>query len=157
MAVVYHQCSLGSQVAALSGSFSASRLVFSLAVVRQRGYYVWKIFVPLSLIVFMSFAVFWIDPRHLAAQITIGTSSVLTLIAFQLSLAHLLPELSYLTRADQFAMGSMALVFLAFGEAVCTGFMADKRRKALARKMDLASRWLFPLGFLILLAVSFWL
>lgn len=105
----------------------------------------------------MSSAVFWINPRHLAPQIGIATSAVLTLIAFQFSLGYLLPRLSYLTRADRFVMGSMALVFLAFGEAVCTGFLADKDRQALALKLDRAARLLFPLGFLIVLAISFWL
>ena len=53
----------------------------------------------------MSWAVFWINPRYLPAQVGVSTSAVLTLIAFQFSLGYLLPKVSYLTRADRFVMG----------------------------------------------------
>lgn len=131
------------------------RILYRLEVVRNRGFFVIKVLVPLSLIVFMSWAVFWINPKHLPSQAGVSTSAVLTLIAFQFSLGYLLPRVSYLTRADRFVMGSAVLVFLAFGEALLTASLADRDQADLAHKIDARSRWMFPLGFIVVLFASF--
>jgi len=128
---------------------------FSLETVGYFGRAFNVLFVPLSLIVMMSWAVFWINPKHLAPQIGIATSAVFTLIAFQFSLGYTLPRISYLTQADVFVMGSMTLVFLAFGEAVLTGRLADKERLTLAQRIDRQARWLFPLAFVAVISWSF--
>lgn len=131
------------------------RILYSLEVTRNRGFFVIKVLIPLSLIVLMSWAVFWINPRYLPAQVGVSTSAVLTLIAFQFSLGYLLPKVSYLTRADQFVMGSALLVFLAFGEALLTASLADRDKSELASRVDAGSRLLFPLAFIVVVVVSF--
>jgi hypothetical protein len=131
------------------------RILYRLEVTRNRGFFVIKVLIPLSLIVFMSWAVFWINPRYLPAQVGVSTSAVLTLIAFQFSLGYLLPKVSYLTRADRFVMGSALLVFLAFGEALLTASLADRDESELAHKIDATSRLIFPLAFVVVVVVSF--
>jgi len=130
-------------------------VTFHLPVKRRLGFYLMKTFLPLTLIVCMSWAVFWIKPGLLPPQIGVATSAILTLIAFQFSLGYMLPRLSYLTRADRFLIGSTLLVFLAFGEALWTSFLAtyDQEEKALA--IDRRSRILFPLVFAAVLLISF--
>ena len=131
------------------------RILYRLEVSRNRGFFVIKVLIPLSLIVFMSWAVFWINPRYLPAQVGVSTSAVLTLIAFQFSLGYLLPKVSYLTRADRFVMGSAVLVFLAFGEALLTASLADRDQSELAHRIDARSRLVFPLVFFVVVVVSF--
>lgn len=131
-----------------------SRISFFVGVKRNTGYYVWKIFFPLSMIVFMSWAVFFIKPNVLPAQIGVSTSAVLTLIAFLFSLGQILPRLSYLTRADQFVIGSVLLVFGAFAEALVTTSLANRGREALALRIDRVSRFVFPAVFLVLVLLS---
>ena len=84
-----------------------------------------------------------------------STSAILTLIAFQFSLGYMLPRLSYLTRADRFLIGSTLLVFLAFGEALRTSYLANRGLESRAVKIDRISRVLFPTLFVLLLIVSF--
>ncbi len=132
------------------------RIVFRLEVRRETGYYLWKVLIPLSLIICMAGAVFWINPSYLPSQIGVATSAVLTLIAFQFSLGYLLPRLSYLTRADRFVLGSTALVFAAFGEAILSGYVAARDRLDTAMKIDRMARWIYPLGFLTVIAWSLW-
>ncbi len=128
---------------------------FLLPVVRNRAYYIQKIFLPLFLIVVMSWAVFWIDPDIMPAQVGISTSAVLTLIAFLFSLGQLLPRLSYLTRADRFVMGATILVFLAFGEALLATGLASRKRKAAALRIDRAARVIVPMLFAGVLLYAF--
>jgi Neurotransmitter-gated ion-channel ligand binding domain/Neurotransmitter-gated ion-channel transmembrane region len=116
--------------------FRAKRLV---------GYYIWKVFLPLAMIVFMSWAVFWIDPRHIEPQLAVAATSMLTMIAYQFSLSYLVPKLPYLTHMDEFIVGSNILVFLALAESVLTSNMVAKEHADGARRIDRAARWIFPI------------
>jgi hypothetical protein len=130
-------------------------ITFYLPVKRRLGFYFMKTFLPLTLIVWMSWAVFWIKPGLLPPQIGVATSAILTLIAFQFSLSYMLPRLSYLTRADRFLIGSTLLVFLAFGEALWTSYLASHEEEERALVIDRRSRVLFPIGFGLVLLISF--
>jgi hypothetical protein len=129
-------------------SFVAKRLV---------GYYVWKVILPLVLIVMMSFTVFWIDPTFTGSQIGVATTSMLTLIAYRFLLGDLLPNVSYLTRLDKFIISNTVLVFLALVEVIITSSLANQNKEVLARKFDVWSRFLFPIAFVILLIWSLYL
>ena len=104
-------------------------------------------FVPLTLIVFMAWTVFWIDPQNFGPQVGVSTAAALTLIAFLLSTRQLLPRVEYLTRADVVILGSAMLVFFSLGEAVLTSNLAAGGREDLARSFDRWSRVLYPLVF----------
>ena len=122
---------------------------------RDLRYYILKIFLPLTLIICMSWAVFWMDPSMLPPLIGVSTSAVLTLIAFQFSLGYMLPRLAYLTRADRFLLGSTFLVFGAFGEALLTSYFANHGREARALRIDRFCRWFFPLMYGVVVLFSF--
>jgi hypothetical protein len=122
-----------------------------LTLKRNSAFYIWKVMVPLGFIVFMAWTVFWIDPAEFGGQVAISTSSVITLIAFQLSLSELLPRISYLTEIDVYALGTSFLVFLALGESITTAKLAKNERQATARRIDAYMRWIYPLAYLLLL------
>lgn len=127
------------------------QVTYRVEVRRNRAYYAQKVFLPLILIVCMSWAVFWIDPKLVPPQVGISTSAVLTLIAFLFSLAYTLPRLSYLTRADRFVMGATVLVFFAFGEALLSTGLAGRGREETALRIDRLSRLVFPTVFALIL------
>jgi hypothetical protein len=81
------------------------------------GFYVWKVIIPLMLIVAMSWSVFGVSPSQFAL---VGT----------------LPRLAYFTILDRFIVGSTILVFLALVEAVIA-----------VHQMDNLSRIAFPIAF----------
>jgi hypothetical protein len=134
-----------------------SRFDLQLEANRHTGFYLWKVFFPLTFIVFMAGTVFWIDPIDLPAQIGVSTASIITLIAFQFSLGYLLPRVSYLTRADLFLMGSTLLVFLAMGLAITTSRLAKNGKQELSLKIDRWARVIYPVNFIILSLFSFWI
>jgi hypothetical protein len=104
----------------------------------------------------MAWTVFWLDPSQLGPQLGVSTASVFSFVAFQVRLAELLPGVSYLTRIDRFILGSTALVFLAFGEAILTGTLAASGRTELARRIDRWARWVYPALFAVVLYVTRW-
>lgn len=132
-----------------------SRFDFDLDATRLAGYYVWKVILPLILIVFMSWVVFWINPTHFGPQIGMSATSMLTLIAFQFAMGNLLPRVNYFTRMDQFILGSTILVFLALVEALSTSYMVTIDKKEPALRLDRICRWAFPLAFACLIGFAF--
>ena len=121
--------------------------VVSYDATRRSGYYVWNAIVPLVLIVFMSWTVFWVNPAHLGAQLGLAATSMLSLIAYRFSLGNVLPPVSYFTRMDAFLTTASVLVFLALVEAVGTSVIADRGNPPLAERIDATARWGFPVLF----------
>jgi len=128
-------------------------IVAKVTARRYATYYVWKVIVPLVLIVMMSWGGFWIDPTHAGAQIGVATSSILTLIAYRFMLGGLIPRLSYMTRLDYFILGSTVIVFLTFVEVIVTTGLAQGKTVNLGRRVDRWSRVVFPA---ILVLWSIW-
>jgi hypothetical protein len=122
----------------------ASTYEFRIPAKRLADAYIYKAIFPLSMIVLMSWMVFWINPSQLGPQLSLGSTSVLTLIAFQFTMNGVLPKVGYFTAMDQYILGSSVIVFAALGEAVATGNLASRGRVDLALRLDRISRWLFP-------------
>jgi len=123
---------------------------FEFKAKRLWEYYTNKVIFPLTLIVMMSWLVFWIDPKNFGPQIGLSSASMLTLIAYRFTLESLIPPVSYLTPLDTFLLGSTFLVFLALAEVVTVSALAMHNRLGLARKVDGFSRYGFPLFFVLL-------
>jgi len=138
-----------------SGTFS--RLDVTVNLERRWGYYAWKLGFPLVLIVLMAYGVYYIPGSAVAQQVGLGMTSMLTLIAYMLSLGGALPKISYLTRADRFFMGSALLVFLGLGKAVLTIALGQGGEHPMVAKVNHWGRRLYPLVMLanVMLAL-FW-
>jgi len=129
--------------------------IYEIPLKRGSGYFVWKVILPLCLIVAMSWAVFWIDPRELGSQLGLSASAVLTLVAFQWSLGQFLPRVSYMTTLDHFLIVSMICVFLALGEAIISTRLARRGHLELASKLDRVCRFAFPISFCAIVSFLF--
>lgn len=128
-------------------ALNENRSVFTarLGAERVATYYVFKILLPMFFIVVMSWAVFWVPAHRYEFQIGLGATSMLTLIAFQLSMSTYLPRLGYFTIADKLIAWATVLVFLAILNAVATGVLLNSGREASATRLDAICRWVFPL------------
>lgn len=121
---------------------------------RQPGFFVRKLIIPVALIVFMAYAIFWINPSQIAPQMGAGTTSMLTLIAYHFALDTFLPRISYLTKADTFLLLSLLLVFIALMEAVTTAALERIEKVDLIHKIDRFFRVCYPLAFVLIVVIS---
>lgn len=143
-------------IAAAGEEIYRPRIEFRLGASRNISFYHWRVLAPLSVIIFLSWAVFWIDPTQIGPQIGVSATSILTLIAFLLSLERHIPPVPYLTHLDKFVLACLVMVFLAYVEALATVRMARSARDAeLAMKIDRWARALFPVAYGIVVTV-FW-
>jgi hypothetical protein len=134
-----------------------SGIALLLETERLRGYYWIKVIAPLILIVAMSWAVFWIDPKDTGTKVSITITAMLTLIAYRFAIGASLPAISYLTRIDVFILFSTILVYASLVAVLITAAYSRKGRHALAQRIDRISRWGFPLFFIASWAVSMWM
>ena len=132
-----------------------SRYDFNISAHRIQAYYLWKVLIPLSLIVAMSWCVFWINPAQYGPQIGLSATSMLTLIAFIFATSTMVPALGYLTRLDIFIVGSTILVFLALLESLTTIHFVSHNKEESAMRIDRVSRILFPLAFAALIMIVY--
>lgn len=132
-----------------------ARVDFTLDVKREKPFYVIKALIPLFLIIFMAWSVFFIDPTTIGPQIGIPTSAVFALFLFNHRISTLLPRVSYLTRIDKFILCSIILVFITLGESVITATIAQKGKKELSLKVDRWARYLYLLLFVCVVIYSF--
>ena len=124
-----------------------SRMDISLQIQRETNFFLYKLIIPLALIVLMSWSIFWVNPAMVAPQLGLGATSMLTIIAYQFALANMLPRISYQTRADGFILGSLGLVFLALAEAVATAWLVHIEKNQIALKIDRVCRIGFPIVY----------
>jgi len=125
-----------------------SSYTFTIDAQRYVSYYFWKIILPVSLIVVMSWSVFWIDSRQFGTQLGLSATSVLTMIAFIFATTNMLPRLGYFTRLDTFIAGATVMVFLALLQSLTAGYLATSGRETYSNRMDIASRFIFPAVFI---------
>ncbi len=123
---------------------------------RHLGFYIGKAFISVAIIVFMSWVVFWLDPKNLGPRLSVSVTSMLTLVAYRFLLGQSLPPVSYLTRLDYFLLGATILVFVSLIQVAVTSATTDGERFDRALAMNRISRWVFPAAFTLLVVLSLW-
>jgi hypothetical protein len=131
------------------------RLTYFIEAKRDSEYYVLTMLVPMSLIIFMAWTVFWLQPNIVPPRIAIATASIFSLIALGVSIRLGLPKVSYLTMADVFVLGCTLMVFIALGVAVIGSRWASSDRMEQALKLNAIARWVYMLLFAVVAFVAF--
>ena len=135
--------------ALVPGLVEYSGYVFEFTASRNVQYYIFKVILPLVLIVIMSWTVFWIDPIHSNSQISVAVTSMLTLIAYRFAIDSQLPRLPYITLLDAFILTSTVLVFFSLIEVSITTILETNKQRERAKKIDRYCRIVFPAIFVI--------
>lgn len=130
-----------------------ARYDLTISTQRISDYYVWKVLLPLALIVAMSWSVFWINPAHFGTQIGLSATAMLTLIAFIFATSNVVPKLGYFTILDRLINVCTIVVFLALIQSLTTTYLVAKDRVALAGRIDQICRVAFPVMFALLVVV----
>ena len=135
----------------MSAEWVSSSFTFRFEAPRHLDYYIFRIFIPVFLIIIVTFITFFLNDY--VKRIEIAGANLLLFIAFSFSLSENYPRLGYLTFLD----GIMAITFVINAFAVIYNFYLkwlethDKRGKAehIDRYMD----WFYPSGFVLALFI----
>ena len=77
-----------------------SGIEISIEIERKTGYYIYKVILPILLILLVCWSVVWINPEELESKLTITIVCLLSLIAYNFVIDKELPKLEYLTVLD---------------------------------------------------------
>jgi hypothetical protein len=95
---------------------SIPEIRFEIQVHRRSQFYVWKVFLPLTLMVFLSWSALLVEERDLSNQVMIVVTTILTVIAFAFAISSTMPRVPYLTYIDAFFLQCYVFVFIAMAE-----------------------------------------
>jgi Neurotransmitter-gated ion-channel ligand binding domain len=124
-----------------------SELVVTLKIAREWGFYVWKLLVPLVLLVAISWSVFWMSDERLAARIGPLFISILSVIGYQFVINEALPKVTYFTLWDTLFILSFVLMALTVAVNVLQAVLRSKGRTRLANEIDPIARVAFPVTY----------
>jgi len=139
---------------AIRNPVAFDRFVFEIEVARESRFYLWKVMLPLFIIVAISWSVFWMTDEPLAGRSRITATGVLTIVAYQFVVAEDLPRIAYLTLLDKVMIVSLILLAVTVVQSMIVArYQGDDPVRA--ARIDRASRWSFPLVYAgLLLAVA---
>ena len=80
------------------------RINVSLIVKRNINYFIFKIIIPVFLILAISWSVMWIPPNQVESRLTTSIVALLALIAYNFVFNEDIPKLSYLTSLDRYIL-----------------------------------------------------
>jgi gamma-aminobutyric acid receptor subunit alpha len=136
---------------------SFPRCTFSMHLQRNYAFYLLKVAMPLLLITIISWTATWINPSTaFVVQMNVGIISMLAAITFNLAIMGALPRVPYTTLMDGFIGTCFLFFFISILATVYVHYLINNRPKpdpalSLIRKL----RWILPLAFIIIQAVSF--
>ena len=129
-----------------------SNLKFEVRIERNSGYYVWKIFLTVFIIVCLTFVVFFMSDERLGRRAGVSSTGILTVIAYQFVTTASLPRVSYLTVADRVMMVSIITVAATMAVSIVIDRISLENM-ALRLKIDKICRWVFPVVYLLVLSL----
>ena len=149
---------LGSIPGEEASSKVRSHVVFAIHVTRNSAYYTFRIFIPLALMVAVSWGVFWIPADDLNSQLLISVTTVLTLVAFSVALSNILPPVPYLTFYDAFFLICFLFILLTIVEVLIAHTVHRRAGHNAVLKIRRRTRLLLPVSFFaiaVLVAIKF--
>jgi hypothetical protein len=130
-----------------------SQVAFTILVKRRYGFYIWMVFVPLLLMVTVSWTIFWMRIDDFGNQIPVAITTILTVIAFAFSLESNLPKVPYVTYIDAFFLCCYFFVFLTVIELMAVNIVLRTGGRGLAIKIRRSACWSVPFVFAVLNAI----
>jgi len=130
--------------------------VVSIGYERRSGFYVFKVFVPFLVTLFLTLCVFWLGDQPIINRISVVLTILLTIVAYQWLIVTETPKVSYHT----FFYSVILLSYVWVAGCIAALVIGDNLSQANQERLMKRCRWLFPSLYIlamILLAVVFFI
>ncbi len=123
---------------------NVSKVKLAITLKRKPSYMIWKVLVPMVILVSLMWAAFWMDIHDLSDRLNICFIGILTIVAYQFLIDGDMPRISYFTLADSVVLFSFVFMSLTILESLVVVSLSNVGKDAVARRMDKTAKWLFP-------------
>lgn len=118
--------------------------------VRRHSFFLFRFIVlPLALIVALSWSVFWMDRSSLGDRMSISFVGILTAVAYQIVVADLLPDVSYVTLMHGFLNASFLVMAATVPVNLIVGGYDKVGDHVRGDLVDRRCRWIFPAFYFV--------
>ena len=115
-------------------------LVFEIDIERKHSFYVYKVIIPIVLILMVCWSSLWITPREIESRLTITIVCLLSLIAYNFVIDKELPKLEYLTILDWIILVSYFYATIPNFLSIISHKLFMSNKKTLCFKIENAGR-----------------
>ena len=138
-----------TQISSVVSSTQApiSRFTFHFSAPRHLEYYIFRIFVPILLIISVSYITFFL--KDYARRIEIATGNLLLFIAFSFSLGDNYPRMGYLTFVDAIMAITFVINTLVVGLNVYYKWLENNGQREKADRLEAPMNYIYPLAYLV--------
>ena len=125
-------------------------LELEMIIERKHSYYLYKVILPIILILSVCWLVVWIDPKELEARLTVTIVCLLSLIAYNFVIDSELPKLEYLTVLDWIILTSYVYAVIPNILSVVSFRLQKSNAVSLSNKIEFISTRYGILSYFVL-------
>jgi Neurotransmitter-gated ion-channel ligand binding domain len=121
---------------------------------RRSTFYIYRVLLPLTLLVVASWCVLWFDVTQLQPQISTSLSIMLANVVFSFGVDFGLPRLPYLTMVDRQVLLSFSFAFLMIVSVAFLHLILRRQGQQSSEHYQRRFRVVFPLAYVIAVALT---
>jgi hypothetical protein len=132
-----------------------SRFVFSMPIQRPLLSSAIKTFIPIVVILLIAFVSFLVKPEDFGPRLSLNVTTILTAVAYHLTLSSSIPPVGFLTLADRLMLSVYVVLVYALVITVGLAAISDERRLQTVKKLNRISGTAAPIVAAILIGLQF--
>ncbi|MBI2608824.1 MAG: hypothetical protein HYW47_04395 [Deltaproteobacteria bacterium] len=113
-----------------------SRVTFKVRISRNKQLYLFKMLLPILIVLLCTFILFLINPEYSDARLALAITALVSAVALHITVSGDLPQVGYLVLIDKIYNLCYFAIFLALAETVYTTYLKDKGLIVRAKKLD---------------------